>query len=66
MLLFGLETCVFTPFMGKALGGFQDQVDRHLMVRIPQKKLDGKWTYTSAVPDHGRTVHRYEITVRPV
>ena len=33
--------------MGQALGGFQDQVARQLMGRLPWGKLDGRWEYTS-------------------
>ena len=47
VLLFGLETWVVTPLMGRALGGFQDQVERRLTGRIPWKKTDRKWEYTS-------------------
>ena len=48
VMLFGLETWVVPPRMGKALGGFQDQVERRLTGRPPQRELDGKWIYTSA------------------
>ena len=43
VLLSGLETWVVTPRMGKAPGGFQDQGERRLTVRIPQRTTDGKW-----------------------
>ena len=66
MLFFGLGTRVVAPRMVKALGGFQDQVERRLTGRLLQKKLDGKWTYTLSIPEHGRTLHCYVITVRPV
>ena len=33
--------------MGRALGGFQDQVTRRLTGRILRQKTDRKWTYTS-------------------
>ena len=48
MLLFGLETWLVTPFMGKSLGRFQDQVARRLTGRIPRRKTDAKWYYTLA------------------
>ena len=40
---------MLTPCVGKALGGFQDQVARRLTGRLPQRTPDGKWTYTFAV-----------------
>ena len=48
VLLFGSETWVATPRMGRVLGGFQDQVARRLMGRLPRHKNDGKQEYTSA------------------
>ena len=51
---------------GKYPGGFQDQVARRLTGRLPRKKPDRKWNYTLAVPEHGRTLHCYAITVRTV
>ena len=35
--------------MGRALGGFQDQVTRRLTGRLLRRKPDEKWMYTSAV-----------------
>ena len=48
VLLFGSETCVTTPRIGKALGGFQDQVARRMTGRLPQRKPDRKWMYNLA------------------
>ena len=48
ILIFVLETWVFTPRMGKALGGSQTQVVRRMTGRIPRRKTDNKWRYTSA------------------
>ena len=47
MLLFGAETWVVTPRVGRVLGDFQDQLARRLTVRLPQWRSDGKWEYTS-------------------
>ena len=41
VLIFGAETWVVTPYMGRFLGGFQDQVLRRLTVRLPRSKTDG-------------------------
>ena len=46
VLLFGSETYVVTSRMGKALGGFQDQVARRLTGRFLRQKLDREWKYT--------------------
>ena len=35
------------PHMGRIMGGLQEQVGRSLTGRIPQRKLDRKWEYTS-------------------
>ena len=48
ILIFGAETWVVTPLMGRILGGFQDQVVRQLAGRPPRRRTDGKWEYTSA------------------
>ena len=48
VLIFGSETWAVPPCMGKALGFFQNQVSRRLTERITRRKLEGKWTYTSA------------------
>ena len=47
VLLFGAETLVVTSYLGRFLGGFQDQVARRLMGRLPWRKTDRKWEYTS-------------------
>ena len=46
VLLFGAETLIFSPHMGRFLGGFQDRVERQLTRRISHQRLDGKWEYT--------------------
>ena len=46
VLLLGSETSVVTPYMRRALGGFQDQAARRLTGQILQRKPDRKWTYT--------------------
>ena len=48
VLLFGAETWVVTPRMGKSLGGVQTQVDRRLTGRLLQRTLDRSWRYTLA------------------
>ena len=48
VFLFGLDIWVFNPCMGRALGGFQDQVERRLTGQNPRRKTDWKWEYTSA------------------
>ena len=48
MFLFGSDTWVVNPRMGRALGRFQYQVAIQLTGRILRQKPDGKWTYTSA------------------
>ena len=47
VLLFGAETWVVTPLMGRVLVGFQDQLARRLTGRISRRWEDGKWEYTS-------------------
>ena len=47
VLLFGVETWVVTPCMGRVLGGFQDHVERRLMEQLPLRILEGRWEYTS-------------------
>ena len=44
VMLFGLETWLVTPCMGKNLGGFQDQVARLLTVQLLRRTPDGKGT----------------------
>ena len=48
MLLFGTETWVVTPCMGRVLGGFLDQVTRSLTGWLPRQKPYRKLEYTSA------------------
>ena len=48
MLIFGAETWVVNPHMGKVLGGLQDQVARRLIWRLPHWRLDGIWEYILA------------------
>ena len=46
VLLFGAETWVVTACMGKALGGFQNQVVRRLTGQLLRRTTYGKWRYT--------------------
>ena len=48
VLLFGSDTWVVTPLMGKSLGGFQSQMVRQLTVQLLRRTPYGKWIYTSA------------------
>ena len=48
VLIFGAETWVVTPRMGKALGGFQTQVTRRLAGQLLQRTTVDTWEYTSA------------------
>ena len=48
VLLFGAETWVVTPHMGKALGGFHIQVYIRLMGQLLRRTKDRTWKYTSA------------------
>ena len=48
VLLFCSDTWLVTPCMGRALGGFQDQVARQMTGRLLWRKTDSKWWYTSA------------------
>ena len=48
VLLFGSDTWVVTPCVGRVLGGLQYQVGRHLTGRLPRQKTDGKWEYILA------------------
>ena len=47
MFIFGAETWVVTPHIGRDLGVFQDQVPRPLTERLPHQCLDIMWYYTS-------------------
>ena len=46
VLLFGADTWLVTPHIGRVLGGFQYQVARRLIGRILRQKTDGKLEYT--------------------
>ena len=48
VLLFGAETWLVTPHMGRVLGGFQDQLVLRLTGWLLQRRSDRKWKYTSA------------------
>ena len=80
ILLFGAETWVVTPCMGKALGGGSDpggetapaeDTGREVEIHLSGDGkggggiLDDGGVYQGAA-EHGRTVHPYTITVRPV
>ena len=45
VLLFGVETWVVTPHMGRVLWGFQDEVLQQLMGWLPRRQTDGKREY---------------------
>ena len=47
VLLFGLETWLVTPCMGRVLGWFRNQVVWRLTGRLPRGETGGKWEYTS-------------------
>ena len=47
LLIFGEETWVVTPRIGKALGVFQTQVARRLMRQLPWSTTDRTWRYIS-------------------
>ena len=49
VLIFGAETCMVTPRMGRVLGVFQYQVAQQLTGRLPWRRHDGKLEYTSAI-----------------
>ena len=48
MILLRSETWVVTPYMGKAMGGFHNQVVRWFMGRLSQRTQDRKFTYNLA------------------
>ena len=56
VLIFGSETWVLTPRMGRALGIFQQRVTRRIMGRHTKRKDEGGWEYTRllAVIEEGR------------
>ena len=41
LLIFGVESWVVTPLMGKDLGGFQTQVEIRLTGKLPRRTTDG-------------------------
>ena len=43
VLLFGADNWEVSPCMGRALGGFQDQVASLLTGRLPRRRLDRRW-----------------------
>ena len=45
VLLFGSETWVLSPCMGRTLGGFQHWVVRLLTGKQPWRLTDGRWEY---------------------
>ena len=47
-MLFGAETWLVNPHMGRVLGGLPDQLARCLIGRLPHQRLDGRWEYTLA------------------
>ena len=47
VLTFGVETWLATHRMGKALGGFQTQVEIRLTGKLPRRTTDRMWRYTS-------------------
>ena len=64
-LLFGSDTWVVTPCMGRALGGFHYQVARRLTGPLLQRKTDGKWNYNLAVmAREGVRFHKMEEHIR--
>ena len=46
VLIFGSENWTVTPYMGRELGGFQDQVAQRLTELLPQQKLTGSGSTT--------------------
>ena len=46
VLIFSAETWMFTTCTVRALGGFQDQVERRLMGRLTWRRMYGRWEYT--------------------
>ena len=45
VLIFGSETWVLTPRMGRALGSFQQGVARWISERQPKMRKEGGWKY---------------------
>ena len=46
VIIFGLETWVTTPRMGRALGIFQNRVDHCPTERHPRRLRVGRWEYS--------------------
>ena len=46
VLIFGSETWVLTPRMGRALGIFQHRVARRITGRHTKRQDEGGWEYT--------------------
>ena len=44
-LIFGSETCVLNPCMGRALGSFQHGVARRIMGIQPRRREEGGWEF---------------------
>ena len=49
VLLFGSETWVLTPCMGRDLGSFQHRVAQRIMERHPRQREEGGWEYPPLV-----------------
>ena len=47
VLLYGSDTWVISPLVGKMLVGFHYRVVQRLNRRMPQKNLDSTWIYPS-------------------
>ena len=45
VLLYGLETWMMKPQIGRVLGGFHHRVAHRLMGRKPQRGRDVRWVY---------------------
>ena len=45
VLLFGLETLVISPRIGRILGGYRHQVVRRMMRQKSRQQVDGSWVY---------------------
>ena len=45
VLLFGSETWLVTPHMGRSLGGLQHRVSSRITGRQPKQQADGSWEY---------------------
>ena len=46
MFLFDADTFVVNPHTGRYLRGFQDQLARRMIGRLPWKSLNGRWENT--------------------